>query len=80
MVTVQFLADIKHKKTSHDLDCPKNIKISKHTTGVSLRFGAGGHLDLAPGQNFYKALKILKIYSSRDTKSSQAKLSSRLVN
>ena len=50
-------------------------------SGFSLRFGAGGHLDLAPGQSLCKALKILKIYSSRDAKSSWAKPSSQpLVN
>ena len=48
-------------------------------SGVSL-FGAGGHLDLAPGQSLCKALKILKIYSCSDAKSSQAKLSSQLFN
>ena len=35
-------------------------------TGASLRFGAGG-------QSLCKALKILKIYSSRDGKSMQGK-------
>ena len=48
--------------------------------GVSLRFGAGGHLDLAPGQSLCKALKILKHFSYRDAKSSQAKLSLQPVN
>ena len=28
--------------------------------GVSLRLGAGGYLDLAPGQSLCKALKIFK--------------------
>ena len=31
MVTVQLLAAIKEKKTSHDIDRPKNIKVLKHT-------------------------------------------------
>ena len=31
MVTMRFLAAIKGKKTSQDLDRPKNIKISKQT-------------------------------------------------
>ena len=31
MVTVRLLAAIKEKKTSQDIDRPKNIKISKHT-------------------------------------------------
>ena len=30
VVTVQLLADVKEKRTSQDIDCPKNIKISKH--------------------------------------------------
>ena len=30
-VTVRLLAAIKKKKTSQDIDRPKNIKISKHT-------------------------------------------------
>ena len=47
---------------------------------ISLRLGAEGHLDLAPGQSLCKALKILKIYSCRDGKSSRTKPSSRLVN
>mgnify|MGYP001794257066 CR=1 FL=1 len=54
--------------------------VSQHSTGVSLRFGAWGHLDLAPGQSLCKALKVLKIYSGSDAKSSQAKLSSQPVN
>ena len=52
----------------------------KGSAGVSLRFGAGGHLDLAPGQSLCKALKMLKIYSCRDAKSSLAKLSLQPVN
>ena len=48
--------------------------------GVSLRFGAGGHSALAPRQSSCKALKILKIYSCRDAKSSLAKPSSQPVN
>ena len=40
---------------------------------VSFRFGARGHLDLAPGQSLYKALKFFKIFNWRDDKSSQAK-------
>ena len=32
MVKVRFLATIKEKKTSQDIDCPNNIKILKHTT------------------------------------------------
>ena len=31
MVTVRLLAAIKEKKTSKDIDRPKNIKNSKHT-------------------------------------------------
>ena len=31
MVTVGFLAAIKERKTSQDVDRPKNVKISKHT-------------------------------------------------
>ena len=31
MITVWVLAAIKEKKTSQDIDRPKNIKISKHT-------------------------------------------------
>ena len=27
----------------------------RYLSGVSLRFGAGGHLNLAPGQNLWKA-------------------------
>ena len=41
--------------------------------GVSLRFGEGGHLDLASGQSLCKALKILKIYSCGDARSSRVK-------
>ena len=52
----------------------------KIETGVALRLGAGGHLDLAPGQNLCKALKILKVYSCRDAKSSWAKPPSQPVN
>ena len=37
-------------------------------------------MDLAPGQSLCKALKILKIYSCRDAKSSREKLSSQPVN
>ena len=54
--------------------------IFAQSAGVPLRFGAGGHLDLAPGQSLCKALKILKIYSCRDAKSSRAKPSSQPVN
>ena len=31
MGIVRLLAAIKEKKTSQDIDCPNNIKISKHT-------------------------------------------------
>ena len=37
-------------------------------------------MDLAPGQSLCKALKILKICSYRDAKSSRVKPSSQLVN
>ena len=37
MVTVWLLAAIKEKKTSQDIDYPKNIKISKHTEYRNLR-------------------------------------------
>ena len=57
-----------------------NTSICFQNSGVSLRFGAGGHLDLAPGQSLCKALKILNIYSCRDAKSSRAKLSLQPVN
>ena len=57
-----------------------NLPLFFHPAGVSLRFGAGGHLGLVPGQSLYKALKILKIYSCRDAGSSRAKLSSQPVN
>ena len=51
------------------------MKMKKLSTepGVSLRFGAGGYLDLAPGQSLGKAFKILKIYSFIDAESSRAK-------
>ena len=48
--------------------------------GVSLRFGAGGQLDLAPRQSLCKALRILQIYSYRDVKNSWEKPSSQPVN
>ena len=48
--------------------------------GVWLWFGAGGHLDLAPGQSLCKALKILKLYNWRDAEISGAKPSSQPVN
>ena len=48
---------------------------------VSLRFGAGGHLiGFDTRARFLQSLEILKIYSCRDAKSSQAELSSQLVN
>ena len=50
------------------------------SSGVLLRFGAGGHLELAPGQSLCKALKILNIYSCQDAKRGWAKQSSRLVS
>ena len=31
IVTMRIVAAIKDKKTSQDIDCSKNIKISKHT-------------------------------------------------
>ena len=59
--------------------CIKN-NIQEQWMRVSLRFGAGGHLDLAPRQSLCKALKIFKVYSRRDAKGSQAKLSSQPAN
>ena len=60
------------------------LYISKHpaitSKGVSLRFEAEGHLDLAPGKSLWRTLTSLKIYSSRDAKSSWAKPSSQPVN
>ena len=41
----------------NNLDKPKMVWINP-SAKVSLRFGAGGYLDLAPGQSLSKALKF----------------------
>ena len=65
-----MVSSLKNKCFTDTMDCPSFVK----------RLGAGGHLDLAPRQSLCEVLKILKIYSWRDGKSSWAKPPSQPVN